>query len=512
MIHFRCTRCFQVITAEDSLRGLGIDCQYCHKRLEVPSESEQDIEHGVPATPKPVIDDDIPLTLAEFDDEPEQEIVEEEPFNPNVKLVPIECMSCRTRFYASENQIGKYRRCPDCDRLNLVPELEPEYRIEVELSPNGGYYVHDPQVSGGLKFRLNVDYRNIPQVQQDRAIPDIYEPTLPISPQQPVTPSTPPEFSNTSPQQQPAQLHKTSPTLEHTIKAPPILSESAFVEKEPPLYPGALLKGFFTPFFNQKASFRLLGLLFLVFFGGLFAVQTVTWLVQGWSDTIPDNPAHVYTRSESLVFFLNYMVGTTAIVLGGIFVLIYSLMICINSYKAKDKSSRWGDFNTDFGINICVWLVFFAMVTSIPGIALGMTLELIAPETFHRGWMTLFQGISFYLFFPILFLAVLENDLFYDFLNPKKVYRSFGKLFKTWLLFYLVSGLIFVIGFVPLTVLAFLRLQFELGENFHFIVFFALAFALAFMVVPMLYFRLIGRMAWIIQKTIQLPKSKKKIR
>jgi hypothetical protein len=427
------------------------------------------------------------LSLVEFDDAPEREVVEEEPFDPDVRLIPIKCLSCDTRFYGSENQIGKYRRCPDCDRLNLVPELEPEYRITVEISPNGGYIVHDPEITHRPIPRRNADYRVIPYIQRNEAIPEevyITPPVdLPKGPAAEAKPKTP------------------------VVEAPPILPEEAFIPKEIPRNPGALVKNFFSPFLNPKSRYRLLLLTFLGFFGGLFTIQMVTWVVQGLTDTIPDKPNHIYTNNESLIFLFNYFVGVPIVILGLILVFIFSIVICLNSYGERDNSTRWGTFDTDFGLSIFVWCFLVMMAASVPGVAAGFTIMAFLTEAvFGRGCLILSLLIGDYIFFPVIFLAILENDLTYVFDKPKRVYRSFARLFGTWLLFYLTSAVIFAVCLTPVTVLSILKSRLnEDSANFHFTVFYALSFTLAGVFTPLLYFRLLGRMGWIIREVIELP-------
>lgn len=93
-------------------------------------------------------DDD--LSLVPIDDEAEQPLAPREPFDPEEPTVPILCGACRLRFYAPEKYIGLWTPCPDCGRRNEIRKVDPKFRLEVEISDDGGYGVHDLE-EGTLK-------------------------------------------------------------------------------------------------------------------------------------------------------------------------------------------------------------------------------------------------------------------------------------------------------------------------------------------------------------------------
>ncbi len=112
------------------------------------------------------IDED-ELRLAPIDDEEaEKPIAPDVPLSPGVKLIPVICTACRTRLYAGENQVGLWKKCPDCFRLTQISAAEPEFPLVADDPETaGGYELRESEVGKRETFRLGIDYRTL---EEDR--------------------------------------------------------------------------------------------------------------------------------------------------------------------------------------------------------------------------------------------------------------------------------------------------------------------------------------------------------
>ncbi len=116
----------------------------------------------------PLDDDD--LTLAPITDaEEERPIAPDVSIKSGVKLIPVICTACKTRMYAGENQVGLWKKCPDCYRLTQIPPAEPEL-VQCADDPDSaaGYELKEPEVGRRETFRMNIDYRTL-QLDDDGA-------------------------------------------------------------------------------------------------------------------------------------------------------------------------------------------------------------------------------------------------------------------------------------------------------------------------------------------------------
>jgi len=87
------------------------------------------------------IDDEEELKLAPLAEEEARKIAPDFPLDTDLRLLPVVCSACKTRMYATENQVGMWKVCPDCLRETEIFYVEPEFRYTVELSEDGGYIV-----------------------------------------------------------------------------------------------------------------------------------------------------------------------------------------------------------------------------------------------------------------------------------------------------------------------------------------------------------------------------------
>ncbi|MGL6194302.1 MAG: hypothetical protein ACRC2T_05720, partial [Thermoguttaceae bacterium] len=117
------------------------------------------------------IEEESELSLAPINDEDEKKIAPDFPLDTKLRLIPVICSACKTRLYATENQVGMWKVCPDCGRKSEIRYVEPEFRYSVELSENGGYIVKEPEIEQKPTFNIDVDYRTVGGEKEQDFIP-----------------------------------------------------------------------------------------------------------------------------------------------------------------------------------------------------------------------------------------------------------------------------------------------------------------------------------------------------
>ncbi|MDR1480477.1 MAG: hypothetical protein LBJ00_16210 [Planctomycetaceae bacterium] len=96
---------------------------------------------------EPIDDDDLELEPI-VDDEAAKEIAPDIPFNAGVRMIPVICSACRTRLYAGEDQVGLWKRCPDCYRLTEIRAVAPRFILTADdPEAAGGYGMQNAEVS-----------------------------------------------------------------------------------------------------------------------------------------------------------------------------------------------------------------------------------------------------------------------------------------------------------------------------------------------------------------------------
>ncbi|MGL6226545.1 MAG: hypothetical protein ACRC10_07955 [Thermoguttaceae bacterium] len=76
------------------------------------------------------------------------------------RLIPVVCRVCETRMYAKESEIGQFKVCPDCETPNEVKAVREEERFTPE--PVGSEYdLSAPSVVSAAKINYGVDYRTV---------------------------------------------------------------------------------------------------------------------------------------------------------------------------------------------------------------------------------------------------------------------------------------------------------------------------------------------------------------
>jgi hypothetical protein len=77
-------------------------------------------------------------------------------FDPNTPVIPVVCGLCHTRMYATVDQVGELKQCPDCWTSTRVPDLPPE-PYKATAGEEGELEVG--KVTESVEPRVITDYR-----------------------------------------------------------------------------------------------------------------------------------------------------------------------------------------------------------------------------------------------------------------------------------------------------------------------------------------------------------------
>jgi hypothetical protein len=109
----------------------------------------------------PIEEDELGLAPIE-DDDANKIIAPDIPYNAGVRLIPVICSACKTRLYAGENQVGLWKRCPDCYRLTEILAV-PQRFLLIADDPEaaGGYNIQEPDFSGQDIFQIKAENQRL---------------------------------------------------------------------------------------------------------------------------------------------------------------------------------------------------------------------------------------------------------------------------------------------------------------------------------------------------------------
>ncbi len=104
----------------------------------------------------PLDDDELSLPMIEA--KVEKIVASEVKPKPGQRLVPVVCAICHTRMYAVEDQIGQWKRCPDCDSLTEIKTV-PEKAI---------FTTKETELEGSFNLsEAEVDSRDLHQLREE---------------------------------------------------------------------------------------------------------------------------------------------------------------------------------------------------------------------------------------------------------------------------------------------------------------------------------------------------------
>lgn len=531
----------------------------------------------------------------------------------NLRLIPVICSACKTRLYATEEQIGMWKICPVCERMNEIRYVEPKFRYVVEFDENGGYNVHGPEIEERPRARHGVDYRT----ENEDGEPEIIEPRVfadqqpkmesllqdmldskeekerkrkdkdllrkieediqlhrkkrdtlsgedvvarriaekeiaAKGPMQPLTQSPSPDSSkrsqSRSSQSSKPVSQKTSsrlpkpPAPPHSVPVPlkrsdsgredpnqslrnqnrvqgtvlerpkPVVSEKRTVpgenfaddhEEKTPFWPG--LGNFLSPFLSSTNRKKMIVLFIFGFFANLCLEKVKSIIGSSALGTHPEGPDHVLTWSEMGILSGSFFIGVFFGIVWFLLVLMFGINILIATSEGKIKVKNWVQFDLSLGCSYFFWILLLFNISFYPGVFTIWGIDAIFPGFQSVDYVYLRLGIfcsSSLLTFPVLLLSITETDTFFGGW-PRKTLGSLVILPGLWLKFYGAVAAFSLLPFLFTGILAWLNLAYYespiMQSSLYYIVV-ALISAVLYGYFPLIYFRFLGRVSWVISQ------------
>jgi hypothetical protein len=158
------------------------------------------------------------------------------------------------------------------------------------------------------------------------------------------------------------------------------------------------------------------------------------------------------------------------------------------THSGMDEGNFKGEIApADYYIN-GFWLFMFSFIATVPGFLVGHYLYPLPEFTY------MMMRVSHWFFFPICFLSSLEAGSMFAVLT-KNILGSLFRMAFAWFRFYALTGMLFVSADLCLLTVASLD-----SDGSLFPVLLALFFVL-FGLQSLFFFRLLGRLAWLIEET-----------
>lgn len=172
-------------------------------------------------------------------------------------------------------------------------------------------------------------------------------------------------------------------------------------------------------------------------------------------------------------------------VLWGAFSIPYILHIFGATAEGDDRMDEWPEYSFIGGLGQFLWLAVLALLGGLPGYLIGIII----------GQPLIIFLISTLLLTPPFFLSCMEADSPFC-LMTKTVAASYKNLGRFWIVFYFYSLGLFLFA-AGVNIVLLLMLQ---GKETPLVtcILVALLISLLMSVIPVIYLRLLGRLAWII--------------
>ena len=179
----------------------------------------------------------------------------------------------------------------------------------------------------------------------------------------------------------------------------------------------------------------------------------------------------------------------------GIFAVPLSVQIFVDTASGADEINDWPEFSVVGAIGQFLWIACLVVLAGIPG---AFLFPAFGADPF------LGMVVSATILAPIFYLSCMQADELFA-LVTKDVALSLKRTFKSWCVF-LGIGFLFLIG--TLTISAFLihgpiSIEGRAQVSFPRVAINAAILAVFFSVIPALYLRFLGRLAWIIEDDVR---------
>jgi len=473
-----CPVCHTLMYARDDQIGTALTCPDCDSAVPVRGRPE-----------KPVKVKHVPKV---YEGSSTYELAAENRLPSDTQLVPVVCSLCYTRMYATLDQVGREKECPDCRKMNLI-KLVPKEHIKTAgelFAPTGGYGVGE--VTQRPKIRINVDYRRVEGAVVER------EPSP--------TDRDGTDFRRLDPEETAERIRENAKKKEERKKKKPKPpdkdeneDESTQAEKierrakKPSAGVGVvtfhraklpnrpLTQGYWK-LFRHSASYVHLIMAMLFFF---LAAPIVVPMIEQYA---PDIEQLAGGAKEGVIIYLFMYIITGILWFGGLCYLSQiGLAVAMSTANGADEVEDWGGFSPFLALSSLICVGGAVAVGWTPAILWNAGLYATKSPGGVPGTLISTCAIASFVVFPVMLMRFLEGVDQHVF--KSNTFWSLLLIPGTWLRFYLLSTLWPI---VP--ALLIWQLLGNPDSTVKSFCSFGLAFFLPFCAIC--YFRLFGRLVW----------------
>ena len=456
-----CRLCTTMMYATEEQIGSELLCPDCHTTTAVP--------------PKPQRNSAAPPLPVSFEGSSTFGI---ETANLAEPLVPVVCGLCGTRMYAGESQIGGFKTCPDCERQTEIKPVLKKELVQPEIA-GGEYGVNAAAPPPRPVIRTLTDYRYV-----DGSLDKEFYDTKP--PEERTLRKRPRSTKSTETDQETTEEHRKR-FIEAEKYLPPV---SRPLPKRP------LTEGLLTPILTWNVMVRIL------ISTGLGCAAILLGLA------LP-----------GLFVIVSLAFGGMLLLLWGSFQTNLCWSVFHFSTDGNDEFDEWIEFVLVGSFGLWLWLFSYSALAGTPGLFIASFLpgERFVQYTTGAGETIggenpaavairdfIFICLSHWIFFPLVFLSCMATGSYFTPFSVK-TFQTLVRYTGIWMRFYGLAATI-----VLLPQLAYIGLFYLVGWLVGFeylsIPFVPLGF-LFFNFFSILYFRLLGRFAWVIEESIRREKA-----
>ena len=463
-----CKLCHTLMYASEEQVGKEMTCPDCYTQTVVP--------------PKPQKTSPLPSASPHFEGKTTFGVAKDYPASTELP-VPVVCELCGTRMYAPKSQLGEFKTCPDCGRKTVIKAVPKEELVRPDVFSGGSYSLNTTILPPPRPvFRTLTDYRYV-----DGSLDKEYRN------------DKPPEEQNVRPTSRRRQsVEDNEPTAQvdgDGIRRQAKQKKKASKEDRRPvtvrrsLPKRPLTAGLLTPLLTWRVLVRVL------FFSVL--------------------PCAAFFIVYSMPGFLISL----SVPVAGLFLLVWASLqthfcwnVCQFSTDGNDDFDEGMEFSFIGSLGVGFWMICCSILAAVPGqfIASCLPGELfverftpgdlaINPTVAIRDYILL--RLSHWIVFPFFFLSCMEAGSYFSPVSWR-IFRAFARYTGVWGRFYGLAALLILVPefvFVGLFFLASPRFQdgSVLTGSSYLIGFLGLNFF------SLLFFRLLGRFAWVIEENIR---------
>ncbi|MDO5581592.1 MAG: hypothetical protein Q4G69_10695 [Planctomycetia bacterium] len=458
------------------------------------------------------------LQLVPEAEDPELDTVpEEEPYSPDIRMVPVRCSACELLLYTDERNIGKWKICPDCGRKTLIRKPLEKFRYVAHIDENGILQIKKTEDPDRPAIRIIKDYRTVEgsvdegnerlPVLNNEDSGDFLEKgidaVLARKKKRAESNIAPPISSDPIPGRVPVPdrvpVPKAAPDSHRSAdRTPPQIASRPSGEENTDESPWTESR-FFFPFFDPKNRRRFLFGIITGLIAIFMSFNLLRLMGQFLFSADRRGPDYVYQAGDILYFIVLY--GAAAFPFA-----LWMVHLCTNGMSLFDQTRegfsrirKWIPFRADLALLTIRWLGIVLFLAPFPGVVISFIIRILVSNT---GWRLLLVPASAYIVFPVFLLSIVENDAGLE-LYHSRIWTSLWTKIKSWIFYYVIALIPLFLSITTLTgaiILLIWSIPKDFGEIQHWYLLAALILCPALTFSVYFYFRLLGAHLWTINQ------------